>query len=257
MLTIDQPSLDRELARFGAQMARYSDELGQDARGVVKRQTGLLMRELTNQLPPASRKRLESVIGRDVRSVFHGRSKFMFKGTKAGDGDIVWLDASQEHITGVRKSMYRPGSNAAQMAAIYKEKRGKMGTKYDPIGRRGRQKVQLLDRFVVNSRELAKFELLQRNKAGKLKASFALAWDAIAPDGRKPAKWVMRHAEAGTAKGTYVNGLDVPGFPQFTIISRSAGCESAVAAMAIYGALKTRTLAIQSDIKNWFAKRNK
>ncbi len=256
MIVIDQQSLNSELARFGAQMARYVDELGQDSKEVVKRQTGLLMREVTDQLPPANRKRLESIIGRDIRSVFHAKSKLMLKGRQAGKGEIVWLDVGPNHLTGVKRSLYHPGSNVSQMGSMYKARAGKMGNKYEQAGRLGKQKVQLLNRVVVNSRDLAKFELQQRAKAGKLKASFALAWNLITPSGRRPAKWIMRHVENNTAKGGFVNGLSVPGFPQFTIISRSPGCESANAARAIYGALKTRSMAIQSDIKNWFHKRN-
>jgi hypothetical protein len=255
MIVLDEPALQSELKRFGAAMARYVDEQNQNAAVVVKTQVGRLMREIADQMPPKNRARLESIIRKDVRGVFHPRTREMFKGDKAGNGDMVWLDVGPDHITGVPKNLFRPKSSVGEMASMFKARVKKMGAKYVALGLRGKQHVQKLNRIVVKPNVLARFENLQKLKVGKLKASFALAWDTIRPAGRRPAKWVMRHIDNKTAKGSFVDGLRRHEMPTFTIISNQPGCESQRAIAVVKAALISRTESMKADLAKWFRKR--
>ena len=257
MIVLDQPALQSELKRFESVMLRYVDEHNQNASETVKRQVGLLMREISDQMPPKNRARLESIIRKDVRGVFHPRTREMFKGKQSGSGDMIWLDVGPNHLTGVPRDQFRPKSSAAEMGSMYKARAGKMGKKYTPIGRRGVQHVQQLNRIVVKPSALARFENLQKLKVGKLKASFARAWDTIKPLGRRPAKWVMRHIGNGSAKGSFIDGLRNKNLPTFTIISRQSGCESERAIAVVKASLISRIESMKADLAMWFRKRNR
>jgi len=257
MITVDQPQLNRDLARWGDGVARYITELNMTAEDAVKTQTGHVMRELAESLPPTSKKRLEKNISGDVKQVFHPASSLMFRGKKQGRGDIVWLGASDRSLTGVPRNLYRPKANAIEMASMFKARRNKMGKKYTQIGYRGNQHIQKLNRVVVSKSSLSQFEKIQQGKVGKLKASIALAWNTLSVKGRKPAAWIMKHVTNRTARGSFVNGLASKEHPNFTIISNQSGCNSPIALQVVHKVLARRIQVMKSDVEKWARKRMK
>jgi hypothetical protein len=257
MLTINQSQLTRDLSRWGDSVARYVTELGLTAEEAVKAQTGHVMRELADSLPPTSKKRLESRIAGDAKKVFHGINREMFTGKQRGRGDMVWLGASDVSLTGVEKSLYRPGVSAMQMIGIYKARSNKMGNKYLALGYRGVQHVNRIDRVVVKQSALKQFQKIQEAKVGKLKASVALAWEHLAVKGRKPAAWIMRHIKNKTAKGSFTDGLNNRQFPTFTIISNQPGITSNRSKEVISFVLQKRIRAMKADLEKWARKRMK
>lgn len=257
MFTVSATDLNRDLNRFGAAMARYVDEVGMDAKMVVAEQSRLLMEDMARLAPPKNLDKQKRAMNADIASVFHARNKVMFRGKKAGMGsksDMVWLDAGPNHLTGVEQSLYRPKVSADAMGSIYKVRSGKMGNKYTQLGLRGKQHVQKINRVVVSKASLGRFRKTIEAKAGRLKASFCVGWSTLQQltgKGRKPAQWVMRHVNNGTAKGKFTPALSSNN-PSATITSTAPGCTKEAVIGLVRSAIASRIGKIQSDFKNGY-----
>lgn len=264
MISLDQKALDKELARFSTQMARYVDEANMEAAFVVKEQSGLLMEQIVSTLPPKNKGALIKQIDGDVGSVFRPRYSSWPK-SKQGNGGVVWIGAGPRFLTGVNRNLYRPGASVGEMGSMYKARFRKMGAAWQThgkskhgrkrgaaLGKRGDQHVQFLNRVVVSVGALNKFKAEKRKTVGRLKASFALGWSHVKTKAKDLPKWVRERIQDGSARGSYIDGLGIKGYPTFTIISNQSGCNSKLAREAVRRALIVRIEKIKSDFKNGF-----
>lgn len=256
-MAVDKNKLSQDLARWGNGVGMYATQLGVSVSEAVRLQTGFMVRELVESLPPTSRGRLEKKIAGDARSVFQSSDSVMFRGKQRGKDDMVWMNAGPTFLTGVKREQYRQQSSAAEMIGIYKANKGKLGNRYTKLGNRGKQHVQRLNRFVVKKSALNRFVKIQQGKTGKLKASVALAWNALAIKGRRPARWIARHIEARTAKGSFSDSTRHGTNPSFTIISNQAGVGKPFAISIIRSALRRRIKAMVIDVTGKLKRRKK
>lgn len=241
-------NLDTEINRLGNTMALYVDKFGMDGREVVTRQAGLLMRDLVEALPPSDKAHAEKSIRKDTLGVFAGPSYAMFPEKNRGSGDMVWLNAGPSFLTGIAAADYRMSASAADMLSTYEASRPGRGKKYVRMGTRGKQYVQRLNRFLVRAGQLAAFIKRQVSRIGKMKASFAIGWDAYGPKGKRPAKWIMDHVQDGSAKGAAFPGFGIPNVATFTLVSNAKGIERDTAIQAVRRAVHNRIEKIKLDV---------
>lgn len=229
MITADQNKLNRDVQVWGWHVERYAEQLNMDMAEAIKLQAGYLMRDLADDVSPVSKKRLENAIENDVKSVFAPFDKFqktVFRGKKPTGGEVVWIGATRKTLTGIKGANVRMGIDAGAMSSIFKTRRGKMGKRYEHSGFTGKRAVRMLNRIAVKQSAFNRFVKIQLAKAGKLKASFALGWEALRVKGRKPAGWITRHIRDKTAKGSFVDATKIKESPSVTIVSNQLGCSN-------------------------------
>lgn len=259
MVTVDMAALNKELNRFNLQMARYADEADMEAAFVIKEQSGLLMREIVDSLPPKSKGDMLWRIDTDIKSVFRPRYTSWPK-SKQGESDVVWIGAGPRFLTGVKRNLYRPTASAGEMGSMFKARYGKMGAAWQQqaakggknLGKRGNQHVQFLNRVVVSKTALNQFKKQKQNTVGRLKASFALGWSQVKTTAKDIPKWIKDRIDDKTAKGDFMAEFGIKGHPKCTIISRQGGCTSPESVEAIRKALVKRIYKIKTDFEKGY-----
>jgi len=261
VINVNQLQLNVSLAHLHHQMGRFVTELGMGVKTVVRDQSALLQKDLMVSLPPSNKSGLEKRIARDVRKVIiprFGDWKIKKMGLANGQrkskmgNDIVWLEAGPKWLTGVNKGWFRENETPASLKQIFDHNRGKMGKMRINIGYRGKQRVHLIKRFVVKKGVFNKFVKAQTELVGKLKASFVLAWfwGVAAPKGGNIPKWIARHIENRTVKGSFISTLNDKDRPTMTIISEASGVTRQHSRNVINAAMRRRARMIPGHIRN-------
>lgn len=243
MLTID----DINLKNYNERMAIFARELNLAPPKVVQMQAGLLVRELVDNESPRDLASLERNITRDVKKkVAPMPSEPISAAHRDGKG-FVWLVATPDSLTGVRNENYLPGISVEALRKDFYSKQFPK-TKYNRIGKRGKQAVQEIQRIVTKRSTVNALIKSLKSAGGKLKAAWAVSWDVLQIQGRRPPQWVMRHV-GGKAKGSFIDGLGIPGKATFTLINNATGVENPKSIAAINNALKSRAIKMAADLK--------
>lgn len=257
-------TLTGDVRLLNERMSNYARSLKLEPRAVVKMQAGILARELAEGAAPRSKSALDRNIEKDVARVYSPAPRHMIPmGHRQGKG-FVWIMASPQVVVGVRPNDYHMEDTVDDMTRLF-HRTNPRGNKYEQLGTRkesvggavmrvarGRkaQKFMRLNRIVVKRGVYSQFLSNMKKRGGILGGSWAIAWPVLQPKGRRPAAYKFRHVEDGTARGTYIDGLGIPGHATFTLVNRASGSEKPAQLEMVRGKLRFRAEAMVLDMKN-------
>jgi hypothetical protein len=208
-----------DTTKLNSAMRRYVSELGFAAGEVVRNQTRLLMRDIFNHAPPTSKSKANQRINRDINAKMTTLPQSL-RGKKSGP-KRNWLNVSPWDLIGVD-----PQNDYRRSSDVYKPFRNRdfARSKFPVAGRRGKQKIRLVNRMLVT--KAAKSQLSKRlmNRVGRIKASFLVGWYSISKGGWSPPAWVSRQIYKGV--GHFADITHSKDKPSFTIIANATGVES-------------------------------
>jgi hypothetical protein len=246
-------TLKGDITRLNECMGVYATRLKIDPRIVVRQQAGILSRELAQGAAPASKQELDRNIEKDLRRVYSPAPRRMIPLTHRRGKGFVWIMATPAVVTGVFESDYRIEDSAEDMSKMFR-RTAPRGNRYIHLGRKNRKKgvqsAQLLDRIVVQRGVYNQFLAGLKKRGGILGGSWVVAWPVLQPKGAKPPAYKFRHVQDGTARGTYIDGLGIPGHPRFSLVNRATGCTHPRQLEMLRGKLVHRALAMTADMKN-------
>jgi hypothetical protein len=166
-------------------------------------------------------------------------------------GDVKWLFSTDQFLFGARPDMDLRKSGDKELEKIvssssFSRKRGISQTL--PFkNRKGTQRVRLYGRMFLKKAQRARLIRNMKQRFGRLKAAWAVGMQSPQIGGLdKVPQWIRKHVGPGT-KGTTIDGLGVPQFPQFTIINSAAGIGKTVG--IVNSALRIRAKAMANDVE--------
>jgi hypothetical protein len=253
MITVDQPKLEKDIAAFNTQFKARMGLLKQRCPVIVKRQAGLLARTLINLTPPRNKAKLEKKINDRVTSKFHtlGDDKtsqvYSDQGSeKAGHGSIKWYAFGHTGIYGIAKDADLTNASQDLLYKLLWRKMTKSGRTV--AGKRGKQTIYVWQKITTKAASVKQLADRIIGHIGRMKAGWTVGWEECGKPGRALPKWVEKHAGKGKgARGYAVDGLGVPGAPQFIIANYAKGVNAAKAEDYMRAALRIRTQAMEKD----------
>ena len=240
-----------DLSKFNTACAIYSSELKKTPREVVSEQSGLLMVDLGRNLPPRDPDKTKANIEKSVYGKFGIIStiprlkilSFKVKAEgKSGHGDVLWLGANSNALFGVAKEKDMTRASAEDLRTLYYTvtKTGKQRA-----GHHGKQTVYISQKVTTKQSTLKKLVKMIQDRVGLLRASFCVGLSEVNAKQQPPA-FVKKLIPK--AKGSFINGLGLPGKAEFTIISNAAGVSDEKAVYFLQGALNRRGESMMSRI---------
>jgi len=246
-----EASLTVDATKFNTACTVYSTELRKTPREVVTEQVGLLMADLGKNLPPRDPEKTKDSIAKGVNKKFSILSTSTVDNTfvlggggKAGHGDVLWIGASSQGLFGVAKESDMTKASAEDLRKLFYTLTG--GAK-QRVGQRGKQRIYVSQKITTKESTRNKLIKIIQDRVGLLRASFCVGFSEVGGKQRIPA-WVMKHIASGKAKGSFVNGLGLPGKAEFTIISNASGVSDEKCTYFLQGALNRRGEAMISRI---------
>ena len=228
-----------DISGFNRGMTGFVDKLGIAGPVVLKKEMGELLKTLVRVTPPKLPARTRANIEGDVLTSFtvlaHNDVHFNSVDKPIGPSGIKWYRWNSSHLYGVEPDQDKTKSTPSELGALYystrvsvtKSNGGEIvgGTAYRtaPFKHpRRNQTVQLAARYLIKRSTANRLIKTIQSHVGRLKAGWLASWDVLAPGGsNKPPQWVMRHKSG--ARGYYINGLGVKGYPTFTIANTAKG----------------------------------
>lgn len=245
-------SVTVDVSRFNVACTVYANELRKAPRDVVAEQAGLLMVDCGRNLPPREPEKTKATIEKTVQGRFGllntstiNNTFTVGSGGKEGHGDVHWVGSTSSLLFGIAKEVDKSDATPEDLRKLYYTitKSGKQRT-----GTRGKQQVFISQKVTTLESTRQKLIKIIQDRVGLLRASFCIGLNAVKTR-QKPPAFVMKHVTSGKAKGSFVDGLGIPGAATFTIISNAAGVTSDKAAYFLQGALTRRSNAMMSRIK--------
>jgi len=258
-------TLKGDITLLNERMAKYATALKLEPRDVVKMQAGLLSRELAEGAAPRSKQALERSIEKDLKKVYSPAPKRMLPLAHRPGKGFMWIMATPSVVTGVRNHDYHLEDTVEDVTRLF-HKTNPRGNRYEDLGVRqqsvgarimrmakgkaGRQHVQRLNRIVVPRGVFSQSLTKLQKRAGILGGSWVVSWNVLQPKGPKPPAYKFRHVQDGTARGTYIDGLGIPGHATFSLVNRATGCTNDSQLEMVRGKLVHRAEAMSADLKN-------
>jgi len=254
-----------EIGKLNDCMAKFAAALQRDPRELVRQQAGILSRELSEAAAPRSKKALERSMEKDIKQVYAPAPRHMLPVAHRKGKGFVWLMATQWNLTGVKPYDYHLEDSVEDMKRLFHKTKPR-GERYENLGIRKQstaslvfrvagqgkspQLVRRLNRIVVKRGVYKEFLSWMKTRAGILGGSWVVSWNVLQPKGRKPPAYKFRHVENGTAKGTYIDGLGIPGKATFTLVNRATGCEQPKQIEMVRSRILFRIEMMKADMKN-------
>ncbi len=226
-----------------------------NAKTVVEKETGELIKMLVKLSPPKEPDRTKFNIETAVRSKMTlaasgGYRDFDATSGKVGASGIKWYSVDERLLRGVAP---KNDMRKASPDAIYKvfrtlKKSGRAVMQFRHP--RKRQKVMISQKIVVTKPQVTAVVNRVKKHVGRLKAGWlvAVASGAVRIFGANmPPQWVARHMQG--ARGNFVNELGIPDRPEFTIINQAKGIGNRKHNLGfiVNLALKARAKSMQSN----------
>lgn len=197
---------------------------------VVAKETGELIKMLVKLSPPKNLAASKEKAASDVRGKFDavatggGRDFEATSGGHIGATGIKWYSVDERFLRGVAPQSDMRKRSAQDLYRMFRKiTRGgrlKLAFKHP----RKRQRVLISTKILATKAQVSKVAAIVKDKFGRLKAGWcvAVAQGVIKIYGANmPPGWVTKHF-AG-ARGTYVNQIDRPDKPAFTIVNQARG----------------------------------
>jgi len=220
-----------DLSGFNAGMAGLVQALGVESVVVVKKEVGELMKRLVKMTPAADAKNISATISTKFANIGNDRNSdtswLNGKGGQSATG-IKWISVSSKYLVGVVPVNDMRNATLEEVKAVsYKITKSGSRLKASIQGH-GRQKALIYQTILTKASTIKKLIAAKIKNRGRLKAGWLAAYFSHAVDitgSNLPPSFVTRHKDG--IGGYYIDGLQVPGNPSFSIANRAAGIGNA------------------------------
>jgi hypothetical protein len=252
MITADTAKLQADLGKLNAKLNERFQLLGGRKPVIVKRQAGLLARELMDVSPPKNRKKTADSITNKVMGKFHtmgedrsGHVWSQVSQVKAGNGDVRWYAFGKHAIYGIAKEA---DMTEASVDSLYQLYYGRTLAKSGRFmaGNRGSQAVYIWQKITTRAATVRALAKQIVSHIGRLKAGWIVGWKAAGAPGRVVPQWIAKHTKP---RGYFVDGLASPSQPSFTIANTAKGVSSQAVNDIARAAVRSRIGKLQKDIE--------
>jgi hypothetical protein len=234
---------------FDAGLRGLIEQCGLNARQVVARETGELIKTLVRFSPPANPPKTREAIRQTIRSKFAlaGDSANSERGgqSKPSASGVRWLYSDPNFLYGVAPELDQRKAGILDLESMLYRLTSK-GAIVAPFQHpRRRQRVKLWQTILTKKKTLNALIAKKVRAVGRLKAGWLVAVNrgAVTMTGAIP-QWISRHATG--ARGRFVNGLALPS-PRFEVANSAKGIGAPFLRYAINSACKIRAKAMQAN----------
>lgn len=243
-----------DITRLNVGVHQAVRALGVKTADFVFVRAGLLVKRLTLKSLPTNLAKAQKQADLDVKRSLYPVSGKLFTGRKAkkttGGGRWMYAypknESGHSGLVGVGAKDWKP--NADGLLLHRTEQKRQKGPRWLTFGKRGNQRVQIIDKPVVAKSVYKKTVRAVRESFGKIKAAFASCWAPLRVTGSIP-NWIAKHIPGQIAKGCRVIP-DLKGDkPNITIIVRAKGIEGKKQLSIIRGGLKAEFYAMKKDVQ--------
>jgi hypothetical protein len=225
-----------------------------NAKVVVAKETGELIKTLVRLSPPQDPDRTRELISQKINKKFYTMGKdndFSNLENKPGSTGVKWYAASSKFLFGgAADSDKRKSSKEELLQLYYRIKSVQYSNRIvlDFKHPRRRQKVAIISKIITTQNQVAALVKRVQGHVGRLKA----AWLVAVLDGKikltgafLPPRWVSKHANRNY--GVAIDGLNTPDRPSFTLVNSAKGVTSRTAQYLINSAVATRAAAMRDN----------
>jgi hypothetical protein len=235
-------------------MTGFVDRLGIEARVVLKKEMGELVKTLVRITPAAdvvklkafNESQFEKVGDSNNSNVSHAHGG----GWKIGKSGILWYAVDSNFLRGIAPEKDMRSASAEELKALSYQITKKGHALNLPFrNRKTSQRVLLAQTILTKASTVKKMIALKLKNRGRLKAGWLAAWDFLSPGGgNQPPQWVTRHKVG--AHGYFLDGLGVKDHPMFTIANFAAGVGNSRNNLdwLVQKALNIRAKAMQANL---------
>lgn len=250
MVTVDTVKLNNDINAFNSMLLARHKLLGGRLPVIVKRQAGFLCRALINMTPPKDRKKLAEKIKQRVTGKFSTLSSSTIANIpieKQGKGPVRWVAYNKWALYGTTQTRDLSKASVDELYQFYVTD-GSNRNGSVKVGKRGRQKVYITSKVVTKKTTVNQLVSKIVRHIGRMKAGWSIGWEDCGKPGRPLPQWIERHAgKSNGARGYSIDGLGVPGAPEFTVANTAAGVSESKAAYYLSEALRERTNEMMGD----------
>lgn len=234
-----------DISRFNAAASRMVEVLNLNARDVVQKESGELMKTLVRITPPTYLAKSREALKTRIRRSFDAAATI---GDKA-DGGSMWYNATSKFLFGVAPERDLRKADLNTIRTVYLSLSRSSGAQHIPFKKpRKEQMVRLAQSLVISTQKKQALLALLQKSFGRLKAGWLGAWDRLQPQGQNmPPAYVMRHKSG--CRGSYIDGLGVKSHPTFTISNFAVGIGDPKIAPIIRNALRIRAKAMEENFR--------
>ena len=247
--TVEIAGLNQLIYELNDALIGYGDD--GDLRKIMREQAGLLAHEISVKLGPKTQAAGMTKLDKEIGKAFAEITVPVFPQAKRGNGKgpLEFLFATSKkvnYLVGVDgASTVTSRMSAAELA---RQSRRNRGVKWQEVGRRGKQFVIKLNRYIVQAGRKAQLAKLLKNRIGRMRATFAYAAHTLGRKGT-PA-WVSRHFSAVRSEGKAIfdmSKLKDKGAPIIEFGSRAPGIGNFD--LVINDAVATRSMKVAARIR--------
>ena len=257
MITLDQPNLDAQVARWSGYIIAKAQTLKLGCRGVLKKEAGRLVQTMMNIGPPLDgRHALWERIDKRVWSTFawmgeDSLERAQLAGhlvTSTPSSGVHWYAWDTSHLWGIAADKDMSSASDKTLYELY------FNTNFTAQGmvksQRGKQEVRIWQKIATNISNVKNLAARLKRHAGRLKAGWLPAWTALGkPTGiYTPPQWVTDHT-AGARGSCDVSGLANADSPHIAIRNFAVGVGGRSYKYAVDRALTMRANAMVERMK--------
>lgn len=230
---------------------------GLNARDVVRKETGELIKTLVRISPPKSpgptRLKIDETIQSKFAAMAEVETDFERNKSKESSTGVKWTGATSAHLFGIMKNSDMRKSSQADLLQVYYRIRGVSKNNFQIVvpfrGRVTHQKVAIKTKITTTKAQVNSLVKRIQGHVGRLKAGWlaAVVRGVVQITGTPvPPQWVLRHANSGV-RGRFINGLSDGQFPRFTIINSAKGINGSNSQYFIRSAVAIRAKAMKAN----------
>jgi hypothetical protein len=235
-------------------IAGLIEATGLAARTVLEKETMELHKELVRITPPSDASGTRKNIQRDITGKFNLVSDESlsnmdrYSGTVGASG-IKWYKADSQFLRGIAPKADKREASVEELEVLRHTitRKGRLSLPFRHPHKR--QRVLLYQTIVTKRSTVNKLIRRAQSHVGRLKASWltAVAAGVVRFTGsRVPPQWVLKHINSNL-RGTFINGLQSPKNPTFTITNFARGIGQKSVPRLIQYAVETRAKSMAGN----------
>lgn len=227
----------------------------------IQKTKKVIANQIGNKFQLAERARSGGELSEDRGSFFgnfirgnaeaRGMSSSTFGAGKTG---IEWFGVTPQTLYGVTKEADRRNDSVDELQRLSYTLTGKGRRTYGFSKGSHNQNIRIISDVLTNPATVTKLIRRLQKHVGRLKAGWTVAFKPLQAMGAKmPSlpKYVKDNMEG--ARGGYVNEINTPGFPSFTMINKAKGASSRSMDFWMNVALQGRAAAMKKNLELMFA----
>ena len=220
----------------------------------MKKELGELVKTLIKNSPPRNLAKSKRSVAAGVEKRFEGLKKesgYAQADVPVGKSGVKWYAASSKFLYGGAPDSDMRKANLETLRAVYYKTKSVQGGRRLVLGfrkRSGAQKVAMITKLITKKGAAKSVSARISKNFGRLKAGWlgAVKKGAIVLSGQNmPPRMVLNHQSG--ARADFINGLQIPGNPSFTIINRAYGVTKSSSRHFISLAMSIRARAMKKN----------